>query len=1163
MKFANRLPARVRRFSLALAVLAGLSVPAFAAHDAGKKIEKAPNVSPAPTYDPTAPVAWDEATKAIAHFKKPADLKVAVWAAEPQLINPVAMTVDDHNRIWIAETNRFRGGGVLDIRNFYSWVEQDLACRTVEDRAALAKHIWPDAWKELAKNPERLRRLEDSSGSGRCDRVSIFADNYHDLVDGIASGVLVRKGNVYFANIPNLYLLRDTKGTGVADKSEILSSGYGVHNSLEGHDLHGLRFGPDGKLYFSMGDRGFNVTTREGVHLDYPDEGAVLRCDPDGANLEVFARGLRNPEKLCFDDHGNLFTGDNNSDHGDPAKWFYVVEGADCGWRIGYQHILKPRPTGALLMEGIMDTEKNASVYYNTPPIAHISNGPSGCTYYPGTGMPDSFKGHFLLCDFKGGTLNSGIWSFTMKPRGASFDMPDRQKYIWQILPTDCEFATDGGLFVADWINGWDRPNKGRIYRFYNEDAVKQPVVAQVKKLLDEGFEKRSNEELVDLLAHADQRVRLEAQYELADRGAAAIPAFTAVSFAAKTRPHLARLHAIWGIGQIARKQPDAAKSLVGLLGDYDEEVRAQAAKVLGESHTTAAYEQIVAVLKDEKPRVRFFAAQALGKLGNPGAAPLIYLLAANADHDAYLRHAAVFALASLHDSGAVMKAAHSDNAAVRLGMCEVLRRWAAPEIAQFLSDKDPRIVAEAARAINDVPIEAARPALAKLASDAALIDAAQREATALLPKGDPKPANQEWADARTPVKFAEVVLRRAINANFREGKADNASAVAALAANKGASELLRVEALDALGEWDKPSIRDHVTGLVWPLPDKERDASIAANAIKPILAGIVKGSPDAVRIAALGLAERFGLDPLDAAYDIVADAKAHADVRAAALKVLAAQHSPKLADAIHLGMLDRAAAPLRKESIRLQITQPDAVARLESILGEATPADQQAVFSALPLIGGPAADKVIADWLDKLIAGQVPPASQLDLLEAAGKSKSKSIAAKLKAFDAARKPIPNYDVADVSECLEGGDAEAGRKIFFEKVEVSCVRCHMVGDEGSSSVGPNLGDVGKRQPRQYILESIVHPNARIAPGFESAGVKLKDGRFLVGVVKDETDAGFKLDTGSDEGIVAINKADVVNRKPAPSPMPDDISKALSKHEIRDLVEFLFSQKGDQ
>jgi quinoprotein glucose dehydrogenase len=215
------------------------------------------------------------------------------------------------------------------------WLDEDLANRSIDDLLAMYKKHKFTGFEDYA---DQLRTVWDSTGEGKADKSAVFSGGYNRPQDGLAAGVLARKGNVYFTCIPDLYLLKDTNGDNKADEKKSLFTGFGPTAQFLGHDLHGLRMGPDGKLYFSIGDRGFNVMTKEKTELKFPNTGAVLRCDPDGKNLEVVHSGLRNPQEIAFDDYGNLFTYDNNSDSGDRARWVQIVEGGDSGWRGGFQY---------------------------------------------------------------------------------------------------------------------------------------------------------------------------------------------------------------------------------------------------------------------------------------------------------------------------------------------------------------------------------------------------------------------------------------------------------------------------------------------------------------------------------------------------------------------------------------------------------------------------------------------------------------------------------------------------------------------------------------------------------------------------------------------------------------------------------------------------------
>jgi quinoprotein glucose dehydrogenase len=1095
-------------------------------------------------YEQKIAAASKDGEVAIKTFRIPKELRVELVAAEPFVANPVAFWIDERGRFYVAETFR-QEKGVEDNRKHMNWLDDDLAAMTVEDRLAYFKKHLGEKVHDYEKEDDRIRLLEDRDGDGKVDHATVFANGFNGIVEGTGAGVLARRGTVWYTNIPKLWRLRDTDGDGVADERKALHHGYGVRVAFRGHDLHGLRFGPDGRLYFSIGDRGFNITTDDGRKLIHPDQGAVFRCNPDGTELEIIHRGLRNPQELAFDQFGNLFTCDNNSDSGDKARWTYLVEGGDSGWRMSYQYFADRGPWNREKLwhphesrmdassvrvsqnnsdgRGVHPTDEPAA--YIVPPIANIADGPSGLTFYPGIGLPEAYANHFFLCDFRGSAVNSGVRSFAVQPKGASFELVDSQQFAWSILATDCDFGPDGSLYISDWVEGWTDPGKGRIYRLFDPTLRDNAAAKEVRKLMADGFEKRSADELVRLLAHPHRDVRQEAQFALAERGPSLITPLAKV--AANSPNQLARLHAIWGLGQIARRDRAALKPLLGLLADKDAEVQAQAAKVLGDAREKLAFDKLVALTKPEAaPRVRFFAAYGTGKIGGAAAVPaLLELLRTNADADPYLRHAAVMGLVYTGDAAKLFAAAKDVSPAVRMGVLLALRRFGNPEVSRFMTDAEPRIVEEAARAINDEPINEAMPALAALASRSNL---------------------------------TEPVTYRVINANFRLGQPEHAAAVASLAGRDNLAEALRIEALNSLSDWEKPSGRDRVMGLWRPL-DK-RPPEIAATALRHALGDVFSGSTDKVRAVATQVAGKLGIKEVSPVlFELLGNTKQPVDVRVEALRALSTLKDKRLDEATQLALQDTNGS-LRAESRRvLAKTKPDdAIKLLEATLatGESELIERQTAFATLAEMKSPAADAIVSKQLDGLLADLVPIDVQLDLLQAAGGSLSDDVKQKLSRFESNR-PQDNLVVSH-RETLFGGDAERGRKVFIEKAAVSCVRCHKVNGIGGE-VGPDLSKLGGQQKREYLLEALVDPNRQIAKGFESLIIATQDGKVVTGIVKEDTAQHLKLMT-PDGVLITVAKADIDEQTRGKSAMPEDVVKKLTKAEIRDLVEFLASLK---
>jgi quinoprotein glucose dehydrogenase len=329
--------------------------------------------------------------------------------------------------------------------------------------------------------------------------------------------------------------------------------------------------------------------------------------------------------------------------------------------------------------------------------------------------------------------------------------------------------------------------------------------------------------------------------------------------------------------------------------------------------------------------------------------------------------------------------------------------------------------------------------------------------------------------------------------------------------------------------------------------------------ALLPKLGGILTAhTPDVVQVAAIEAVHSLKLTQTGPMLvTVVADPAQSASVRVAALKVL------DQFDDAGLAVAAAAAAGSDSPELRLaalpvssRLAPASAVSILTKLADQGTPKEQQIAFRALGAAQDPAADTVILNHLGGLDTGKIAPAAQLDLLEAAAQRGDPRIKQFLADRDAALAKDPD-PLAPYRVALVGGNAELGRKVFNTHPVMQCMRCHRLGNAGSGDAGPNLGGIGARASREYILESIIKPSAKIAPGFEIATVTKKNGEAIVGTILHRDAAGLQLKTGENE-VTPIPASEIMKVESAPSAMPEIAALVLSKSEIRNLVETLAS-----
>ncbi len=1097
------------------------------------------------TQDAASAKKMADEIKSQSAIKLAPGLDITLWATDSLAPDPVAMDIDANNAIYLTRTNRQKNSE-FDIRGYPHWMTPSIALKTVEDRRAFLhktfatekseENKWLEDlnkdsihdWHDLAVEKEEVWKIEDLDGDGMAEKSTRVINDFNDEITDILAGILVRDYDMYLTVGPDVWHLEDTDRDGIMDKKTSISHGYAVHIGFSGHNLSGIIQGPDGKMYWNIGDIGATITDKAGNVYNHPNEGLILRSNPDGSNFEVFAKGLRNTHEFVFDEYGNLISSDNDGDHrGESERLVHVVEGSDAGWRSNWQYGKYTDPKNnryhVWMNERLSVPRWEGQAAYIIPPIQNFHNGPTGMVYNPGTALGKDWLKKFFLVEFVGNPSSSHIWSFDLKPKGASFELNTDLDMVSGILPTGIRFGTDGALYAADWVNGWNTKNYGRVWKI-DVAADKNDLKTEREKtasLFKEKFEKLSDARLSELLEYSDMRIRLKAQYELANRGSKSASIFN--QSISQRQNQLARIHGIWGLGQLINNGGNQSGDLIKLLQDQDEEIIAQAIKILGDNKIKEAGEEIARHIHSSNPRIQFFACQALGRIKHEASFDqLIKVIEANRDSDLYIRHAANLALSRLGNAEKIAGLSAHPSRSVKIAAILALRRLKSPLIKAFLTDADEYLVTEAARAINDdESIPEALPALAELVNHSNF--------------------------------KSEALLRRAINACLRVGTNKELENLVAFAQNANVTETLKAEAMATIGTWADPSVLDRVDGRY--RGEFKRNSEEVKQKISAKLPVFLGSKNPEMLISTAGLLAALNIQNFNSELSTLFTKNDSADVRVAALQAMNNLKHPSLNQMISLGIKDKS-RKVRSAALSLvdktEMTESELSQLIKTLITTGTTPEQQGLISVLGKMPIEKTETILSGLLDDMKTGKIPSAIRLDIIETVEKTKNEKLLAKLKTSQVFTKPMDEY-----ASVLEGGNIRNGWRFFNENTTAQCIKCHIVRGAGSN-VGPDLSKIGATLTRSQILESLVDPSARLAPGYGMVSITLKDGTEVHGKLEKES-AKELLITTADAEPLKIPVDRIQSRKNIPSSMPK-MTEKMTKRDMRDVVEFLASLK---
>ena len=952
--------------------------------------------------------------------------------------------------------------------------------------------------KQLAEKPHRVVRLEDTRGDGHFDKATVFADHMM-----FPEGAMWYAGSLYVGAPPSIWKLTDTKGNGVADRRSEWFAG----KTLTGcaNDIHGPYLGLDGWIYWCKGAFAEQTYERPG-HKPFVTRAAhIFRCRPQGGAIEpVMTGGMDNPVHVVFMPGGErLFT-------------TTFLHNPEAGLRDGIIHAIYGGIYGKV--HDVTDDHPHTSpdvmpVLVNTGPAAEC-----GLVRYESEVFGPEYRNNLFASSFN---LHK-VTRHVLSDDGSTFASKNEDFLVCDSLdfhPTDVIEDADGSLLVID-TGGWyklccptsqlGKPDVlGAIYRIRKTGA---PPVNDPRGLALH-WAGMAPDALSNLLDDKRPAVRKRAIQALADKGREALPALEQAL--KPERSAQSRLAAVWAATRI--DAPRARALVRAALHDNGETVRQAAAHSASVRRDKDAFSELLALLSGGTPFNRRVAAEALGRIGNPQAIPVLFQQIAK-PNDRVLDHSLTYALIEIDDPKST---------------------------AAGLKDASPRVRRSAMIALDQMEnggVDGRAVAEALLSEDAALRDTAAWIAA----------RHPEWGDVLAGAlrqRMQSTQLAEAERSTLQRQLANLARSpviqqlLAENVSDPHASADERRLALGAMGESGlKPAPAAWVQSISGVLSGS--DSAVLPDAVAALRKLPIKDNQQLSR-ELLRVGSRSDLAPAVRLEALAAVPGGIHDVSPELFAFLTSQISPSHPAAQQL---------LAAQVIEHARLTPGQLSQLTQTVQTAGPLEIGPLLNAYQQTSDPEIGAKLASFLQSAGALTSLRADIVQSLLArfgpAVQKQSEPLVAKLNPDAAQQKKR----LEQLLGSLPSGDVRRGQ-LLFNSPKAACATCHQIGYVGGN-VGPDLTRVGAIRSDRDLLESVIYPSASFVQSFEPVMVVTHSGNNQYGILRRNDAQEVMLVTGPNQEA-HIPRTEVKEIRPGKlSLMPAGLGEQLPPQDLADLLAFL-------